>query len=112
MALIAETYPDFLRFFYACQYAGMVPVPLPAAWEDEEARIMGLAGTPDVLQIGTFGNPPQLRDVASLDIDDVDLKRLRECRVEECDVRLGADAIERIRREIADVEAQVSAQFL
>jgi fatty-acyl-CoA synthase len=31
VALVAETYPDFLRFFYACQYAGMVPVPLPAS---------------------------------------------------------------------------------
>ncbi len=31
VALVAETCPDFLRFFYACQYAGMVPVPLPAS---------------------------------------------------------------------------------
>ncbi|MEJ5358844.1 MAG: fatty acyl-AMP ligase [Desulfobacterales bacterium] len=31
IALVAETCPDFLRFFYACQYAGMVPVPLPAS---------------------------------------------------------------------------------
>lgn len=31
VALIAETGPDFVRFFYACQYAGLVPVPLPAA---------------------------------------------------------------------------------
>jgi fatty-acyl-CoA synthase len=31
VALVAETYPDFLRFFYACQYAGMVPVPMPAS---------------------------------------------------------------------------------
>ena len=29
VALIAETNPDFLRFFFACQYAGLVPVPLP-----------------------------------------------------------------------------------
>jgi fatty-acyl-CoA synthase len=29
MALVAETCPDFLRFFFACQYAGLVPVPLP-----------------------------------------------------------------------------------
>ncbi len=29
LAMIAETHPDFLRFFFACQYAGMVPVPLP-----------------------------------------------------------------------------------
>jgi len=29
VALIAETTPNFLRFFFACQYAGLVPVPLP-----------------------------------------------------------------------------------
>jgi len=29
VALIAETNPDFVRFFFASQYAGMVPVPLP-----------------------------------------------------------------------------------
>ncbi len=28
-ALVAETSPDFLIFFYACQYAGLIPVPLP-----------------------------------------------------------------------------------
>jgi fatty-acyl-CoA synthase len=31
IALVAETHPDFLVFFFACQYAGLVPVPLPAA---------------------------------------------------------------------------------
>jgi fatty-acyl-CoA synthase len=30
-ALVAETEPDFVRFFFACQYAGLIPVPLPAA---------------------------------------------------------------------------------
>jgi len=30
VALIAETNVDFVRFFFACQYAGLVPVPLPA----------------------------------------------------------------------------------
>ncbi len=29
MAIVANTHPDFVRFFFACQYAGMVPVPLP-----------------------------------------------------------------------------------
>ena len=29
VAIIADTNPDFLCFFFACQYAGMVPVPLP-----------------------------------------------------------------------------------
>ena len=31
VALIADTHPDFLRFFFACQYAGLVPVPLPVS---------------------------------------------------------------------------------
>ncbi len=29
LALMAETGPDFMVFFFACQYAGLVPVPLP-----------------------------------------------------------------------------------
>ena len=29
LVIIADTDPDFLRFFFACQYAGLVPVPLP-----------------------------------------------------------------------------------
>ena len=31
VALVAETNPHFLRFFFACQYAGLVPVALPAS---------------------------------------------------------------------------------
>jgi fatty-acyl-CoA synthase len=29
VALIAETSPEFLALFFACQYAGLIPVPLP-----------------------------------------------------------------------------------
>jgi fatty-acyl-CoA synthase len=28
-AIVAETHPDFQIFFFACQYAGLIPVPLP-----------------------------------------------------------------------------------
>ena len=31
VAIIAETSPEFVRFFYACEYAGLVPVALPAS---------------------------------------------------------------------------------
>ncbi len=31
VALVAETSPDFIRFFYACQYASLIPVALPAS---------------------------------------------------------------------------------
>ena len=29
VGLVADTTPDFVRAFFACQYAGLVPVPLP-----------------------------------------------------------------------------------
>ena len=29
VAIVADTSPDFVIFFFACQYAGMIPVPLP-----------------------------------------------------------------------------------
>ncbi len=31
VAIVADTHPDFHRVFFACQYAGLVPVPLPAS---------------------------------------------------------------------------------
>ena len=31
VAIVADTHPDFMRFFFACQYAGLIPVPLPAS---------------------------------------------------------------------------------
>jgi hypothetical protein len=72
----------------------------PLTYVERLTDITSFKRTTDVLQIGTFGSPPQLRDIASLSVDDGDLKRLRACRVEDCAVRLGADGIERIHREI------------
>jgi fatty-acyl-CoA synthase len=31
VALVADMNPSFVRFFFACQYAGLIPVPLPAS---------------------------------------------------------------------------------
>jgi fatty-acyl-CoA synthase len=46
-AVVAETSPDFLVFFFACQYAGLVPVPLPLSVnfggrEAYEERLSGM----------------------------------------------------------------------
>jgi len=30
VAIVADTGPDFVRYFFACQYAGLIPIPLPA----------------------------------------------------------------------------------
>jgi hypothetical protein len=72
----------------------------PSAYVERLADITTFKRTDGVLQIGTFSPRPQPEDVRSLTIDEPDLKRLRECRVDDCDVRLSAEAIDRVRREI------------
>jgi hypothetical protein len=85
----------------------------PSTYVERLADIASFKRTADVLQVGKFTNPPQPQDVASMTVDEADLKRLRECRVGDCDVRLGADGIERIRREIdwrsPDADSRASA---
>jgi fatty-acyl-CoA synthase len=45
IVLLADTDPDVLALFFACQYAGIIPVPaaLPAGLGGREAYIAGLA---------------------------------------------------------------------
>lgn len=51
VAIIAETTPDFVIFFYGCQYAGLIPVPLPfpmhlggkSAYVEQISRMMSSA---------------------------------------------------------------------
>src|SRR5678815_5583891 len=57
----------------------------PSTYVERLADIASFKRTGDVLQVGKFSNPPQLQDVASLTLDDADLKRLRECRVDDCE---------------------------
>jgi hypothetical protein len=72
----------------------------PSTYVERLADIATFKRTDDVLQIGRFSTPLQLGDVRSLTIDDGDLERLRGCQVEDCGVRLSAEGIERVRREI------------
>ena len=72
----------------------------PSEYVERLADIATFKRTNDILQIGKFGSPPRLEDLASLTIDEGDLKRLRDCRVGDCNLRLSAEGIERVRREI------------
>src|SRR5690606_39583378 len=68
VALIAETDPHFLRFFYACQYAGLVPVPLPAsvklgAHTPYVAQLRGLLGASHAaIAVASTGYLPYLEE--------------------------------------------------
>ena len=46
VALLASTAPDFLTLFFACQYAGLIPVPmpLPTAFGRREAYVDQIKG--------------------------------------------------------------------
>ena len=50
-----------------------------------------------VLQIGTFSTPPRTGDLADMTLDEADIRRLRDCEVADCGVRLSSAAIERFR---------------
>ena len=78
VALVAETDPDFVSLFFACQYAGLVPVPLPlpinfaghapyvarlarGAADGQGARRVRLARAGAALAAGRRLDPPGLR---------------------------------------------------
>lgn len=47
-----------------------------------------------------IGEPARLEDFADLHLPNSDIEDLRECRVGDCDVKLGEEAIERFRSEV------------
>ncbi len=71
VALIAETDAHFLRFFYACQYAGLVPVPLPAsvklgAHTSYVAQLRGLLnGSHAAIAVASTGYLPFLEEAGA-----------------------------------------------
>ena len=69
---------------------------------------------PDVVEIGRFSDPPVMEDLAGLTVtkDDFDP---RSCRLGDCGIRLPADAIRRIGRELdpraIDLQSRAGALF-
>ena len=95
--------------------AGAVRIRAPkAAFFDRVRDIVHFKSGPDVLQIGRFGNPPVLADLAALTVDKGDFDP-RSCRVGDCGIRLPASVIERVGREIdvkaPDAQARGAALF-
>jgi hypothetical protein len=53
-----------------------------------------------VLQIGTFGNPSRLEDVAGLTLEPSDISSLKACRVGDCGLQHSGDAIATFKRDV------------
>ena len=80
---------------------GLVRVRVtPEFYAQRLADIVRFKRTEPVLQIGRFGNPPDLRDVADLTLDDSDIGRLRDCQVGDCGIQLSAEAIAQFRKAV------------
>ncbi len=52
------------------------------------------------LRIKKLSHPPQLADFAGLTVTAEDLRELRDCTLENCDVKLGQESMARLRREV------------
>jgi hypothetical protein len=55
---------------------------------------------PGIPQIGRFGSPPRLEDLASLTLPPADVTMLQTCRPGDCGVKLSASAMRRFRDEV------------
>jgi hypothetical protein len=93
---------------------GVVRVRItPEFYVERLADIASFKRDEAVLQIGTFSNPPDMRDVSDLTLDDPDVRSLRRCRIGNCGVQLSADAISRFQRDVdwqrPDAQQQANA---
>lgn len=94
---------------------GAVRVNAPkAVFLDRVRDIVRFKRDPNVLQIGRFSQTPSLDDVAALTVDADDFNA-RDCRVGDCSVRLSAEAIRRLPRQVdltaPDAQARAAAWF-
>ena len=80
---------------------GVVRIKMtPEFYVERLADIVNFKRDEAILQIGKFGNSPDIGDVADLTLDESDISGLRGCRVGDCDIQLSAEAIERFRRDV------------
>jgi hypothetical protein len=77
--------------------AGTIAVPV-AFYLEKFRTIESFKKSPEIHQIGRFGEVPSVEDVAGLTLDPADVNDLKGCRVNACGVKLDADGIGRLAR--------------
>ena len=70
-----------------------------AAFLDAARDIVNFKAAPEILQIGRFSSPPAIEDLATLTVDKADFDP-SACRVGDCNIRLPAELIQRVPKEI------------
>lgn len=83
---------------------------------DQYRDIDAFMSSSGVKEIGVFGNSAQLQDLKGFALEPSDALAIRECEVGDCDVKLPATVIARLRQEIdwsaPDCQERVEAQVM
>ena len=80
---------------------GAVRIPAdPDAYMKQFRDIVAFRRTPSVIEIGRFSDPPNIKDVAGLSMDEGDFAAARQCKASDCDLKLARSAIDRMHAEI------------
>ncbi len=80
---------------------GTIRVDVPADFFVEKFKdIAAFKKGKEVLQIGKFHSPPRLEDLGSLTLGLDELEALRRCRVGSCGLKMTAEMISRLQREV------------
>ena len=81
-------------------FAAMRVSTTPAKVLQRFTSVFSVPHEPWVLQVGQVGPVPSPHALDAVALDGGEVKALSRCRVNDCDIRLSAQAIERFRREI------------
>ncbi len=81
IALIAETSAEFLIFFVACQYAGILPVPLPlpTSFGARNGYVSQLSNQMHSCNANAIMAPGYMHDIAKEAAHDMDIKFIGTC---------------------------------
>jgi len=95
-------------FLFGVVYVNATPESyVKLAYDFDRLRKM-----PDYLAIEKFSNPPQLSDLKGFDLDSQDIKDLKGCKPDNCDLQIPASTIEDVQKSIAwsnsDADQQVN----
>jgi len=93
--IVESTTPDQVFDFGAVYIESTPESYLKLAGNLDELRKL-----PGFLAIQKFSDPPQLSDLNDFSLDAEDLKELRECRPDHCEVQLPAEAMEEFQQTV------------
>lgn len=73
---------------------------IPAISLPELVEKLSQRNNETVMKWGVFGNPPVVDDLRTLELEDRDLDDMKKCEIGDCDLKMSAAMINRLRNEI------------